>query len=140
MVLSCTSESWTCGLRLWSRIWLEDVLENSRVAVGYESLGPHCNLSSLPSITRAASPHTSLFLSVFASHSHCHDLRSLYRRCLSIFLCPVSVLFIDSHPERRNKSLEYFLQVKNDLLFTSLLFIVMICLSSLEAARSSSKV
>lgn len=140
MALSCTSESWTCGLYLRSRIWLEDVLENSRVAVGYESLSPHYNLSSVSSGTHAASLQTSPFPSGFASYSYCRDLTSLYRRRLSVFLCPVSVLFIDLHPERRNSSLEYFPQVKNDLLFTRLLFIVMICLLSLETARSSSTV
>lgn len=46
MVLGCTtSESWTRGPWLRSCIWLENLLESSRVAVGYEGLGPRYNLS-----------------------------------------------------------------------------------------------
>lgn len=82
--------------------------------------------------------HTSLFLPVPASYSYYHNLNSLYRRSLSLFSFFCLVRSPASHAKKRfpwifPAKLE---QVTNNLLFTSLLFTVMVCLLSLETDRN----
>lgn len=135
MVLSCGSESWTCGLWLWSRIWLEDVLENSRVAVGYKSLSPRYSLSC-PLVHYMLFIHPCFCPCLPLTPTTTISTAFIVAPCLSSFFCLVRSPA--SHAKKRfpwifPAKLE---QVTNNLLFTSLLFTVMVCLLSLETDRN----
>lgn len=106
MVLSCGSESWTCGLWLWSRIWLEDMLENSRVAVGYKSLSPRYSLSC-PLVHYMLFIHPCFCPYLPLTPTTTISTAFIVAPCLSF---PFSVLFVHWRPTRRNDSLEYFQQ------------------------------
>ena len=93
MVLSCTSESWTCGL------WLNV----ARGRTGERQGG--CRLwEARPTLRlKLLSPPLHLLpLYSAVSYADYHYLNSHYRRFLSVFLCPFFVLFVYVHPQRRN--------------------------------------
>lgn len=143
MVLSCTSESWTGSRRLRTSIWLEDVLEYSRVAVGCRSPSPRCNFScSLIHYMRCLFSNTPFSA---CAHDYYHNLSSYYKCSPFPFPCYLSVLFRVLHPRRTKDSLRYFLHSSNkrqmsccSFVHYSLPWSVCLTLLSYETVRSRS--